>query len=295
MKKGPNSMALEFIGCPLCGDRHHRAWGRESGFDAVKCLNCGFVFVNPRPSLADITEANKIGEHRTSDGDLNVVYRRSHRKISYYGRIVGQLFAAEIKGPPLSWLDIGAGYGEFVEALTRILPAGSRVEGIEPMRQKVNVAQRMNIPISTLPLASVDGRFDVVSLMNVFSHLPDFDAFLRDIRRVMNVGGVLFLETGNGGDLEDASQYPDLLYLPDHLAFAGMSHVKAFLQRNGFDLVTVHEHRLDTIGWMTKNAIKRLIGRKVKLAIPYCSSFRTVFFKARLGGKASAMTGASMH
>jgi cyclopropane fatty-acyl-phospholipid synthase-like methyltransferase len=188
----------------------------------------------------------------------------------------------EIQGAPFSWLDIGAGYGEFVEALIRTLPPGSRIQGIEPMLGKVEQALRLNLPLSTQPLASIEGPFDAVSMINVFSHLPDFDEFLSDVRRVITKGGMLLLETGNGGDLDRSSQYPDLLCLPDHLVFAGVSHITTFLQRNGFELLAVHKRRLDTLRWMATNAAARLRGRDVKLRLPYSSPFRTVFFKARL-------------
>jgi 2-polyprenyl-3-methyl-5-hydroxy-6-metoxy-1,4-benzoquinol methylase len=273
---------LERIACPLCHGHHARPWGSENGYDAVKCLNCGLVYVNPRPELTGISEANKIGEHRTSEGQLNVVYRRSRRKVEHYRAIVRRLFADQLRDKPISWLDIGAGYGELIEALTGLLPAGSKIQGIEPMQEKAQQAQKLGLPISTAPLSSINTGHDVVSLINVFSHLPDFDAFLGDVRNAMKPGGTLFLETGNGGDLGDASQYPDRLYLPDHLVFAGVDHVKTYLERNGFSVMAIHSRRLDTVFWMAKNVIKRVLGRDAKISIPLSSPFRTVFFKARL-------------
>jgi 2-polyprenyl-3-methyl-5-hydroxy-6-metoxy-1,4-benzoquinol methylase len=275
--------STEAIACPLCHARDRHPWGAENGFEAVKCLQCGLVYVTPRPKLGEISEANKIGEHRTAEGSLNVVYRRSARKIRHYRHIVKLMFGPELDaGVPLSWLDVGAGYGEMIEAVAGVLPQGSRIEGIEPMQPKVDRARALNLPVSNTPLAAMERRFDVVSLINVFSHLPDFDAFLADLRRVMNDGAVLFIETGNGGDLTTSADYPDRLYLPDHLVFAGVDHVSQFLQRNGFDVSGVHSLRLDTLGWMAKNIAKRVMGRDAKLSVPLSSPFRTVFFKARL-------------
>jgi 2-polyprenyl-3-methyl-5-hydroxy-6-metoxy-1,4-benzoquinol methylase len=150
------------------------------------------------------------------------------------------------------------------------------------MQPKVECARALHLPVSNTPLAAMDQRFDVVSLINVFSHLPDFDAFLGDLRRVMNDGAILFVETGNGGDLSSAAEYPDRLYLPDHLVFAGVDHIRQFLQRNGFDVSAVLALRLDTVGWMAKNIAKRILGKDAKLGVPLASPFRTVFFKARL-------------
>jgi 2-polyprenyl-3-methyl-5-hydroxy-6-metoxy-1,4-benzoquinol methylase len=275
--------STEAVACPLCRAWDRRPWGAENGFEAVKCGQCGMVYVTPRPKPEDISEANKIGEHRTAEGALKVVYRRSPRKIRHYRHVVQLMFRRELEaGIPLTWLDVGAGYGELIEAVMGVLPPGSSVEGIEPMLPKVECARALHLPVSNTPLAAMDQRFDVVSLINVFSHLPDFDAFLGDLRQVMNDGAILFVETGNGGDLSSAAEYPDRLYLPDHLVFAGVDHIRQFLQRNGFDVSAVHALRLDTVGWMAKNIAKRILGKDAKLGVPLASPFRTVFFKARL-------------
>jgi 2-polyprenyl-3-methyl-5-hydroxy-6-metoxy-1,4-benzoquinol methylase len=277
------SELLEPVCCPLCRGTHSAPWGAESGYLAVKCGECGLVYVNPRPALARITEANKIGEHATSAGTLEVVFRRSPRKLRRYRRMLRRMFAAELAGPaPVSWLDVGAGFGELVEVLMDVLPAGSRVEGIEPMQQKAAHARARGLPVSPATLPEVRERFDVVSLINVFSHLPDFDAFLGELRGVLNPGGTLLIETGNGGDLLHASAYPDVLYLPDHLVFAGVEHLRAFLERNGFRISAVQEERVDTVGWVARNVAKRLLGRHTRVGLPYRSRFRTLFIRARL-------------
>jgi SAM-dependent methyltransferase len=277
------SETLETVSCPLCRQTGSTPWGAENGYQAVKCAGCGLVYVNPRPRLAQITEANKIGEHATDGGTLDVVFRRSPRKLRHYSRVVRHMFRDEIAaGAPVSWLDVGAGFGELVEVLQGVLPAGSRVEGIEPMEAKAAHARERGIPVTAATLPEVEERYHVVSLINVFSHLPDFDAFMEEIRGVLRPGGTLFLETGNGGDLADRSAYPDVLYLPDHLVFAGIGHMQAFLERNGLTVTAVHQQRIDTPAWVARNVVKRLMGRHARVGLPHTSPFRTVFIKARL-------------
>ena len=49
---------------------------------------------------------------------------------------------------PWRWLDIGAGFGELVEAVMEVSPRGSDIRGIEPCQPKVNKARSKNLPVS---------------------------------------------------------------------------------------------------------------------------------------------------
>jgi len=74
---------LENIDCPLCGDQQTRLvvespdnqWGVPGTFRAVQCLNCGHVYMNPRPTLETIAACypDNYGPHqnlpRPSAGD----------------------------------------------------------------------------------------------------------------------------------------------------------------------------------------------------------------------------------
>lgn len=271
---------LETVACPYCASSAHSHWASENGFAAVKCQSCGLVYVTPRPSLNAISEATRLGEHQLESGTLAVAYNRSARKLRNYRRLIAGNFRKELAaGKPIRWLDIGAGFGELIEALGQVLPEGSRVTGIEPMAQKVASAQARGLDVRSDSLADIQDQFDVVSMVNILSHIPDPDIFLAEVARLVRPGGTLYLFTGNGGDLESRSDYPDVLDLPDHLLFAGEKHIRGFLERQGLAVELVHRRRKDTVSWSLKNLAKRAIGRSGKFILPYRSGFRDVAFK----------------
>lgn len=273
---------LEAVACVVCGADDARPWGEENGFKAVKCRRCGVVYVNPRPRLDSISEAARTGLHPTEEGELNVQAKRFQAKVSHYGAMVADTFREELK-QPLSWLDVGAGYGELVEAAQGLAAPGSKVMGIEPMAAKVKAAQALGLPVSQTPLSDIHERFDVISLINVFSHIPDFRTFGAELRERLNPGGWLFLETGNGGDLERRADYPDRLYLPDHLVFIGLEQMRRLLDEMGFDLVTSRALPPSQMARL-KNVAKTVVDGRWQLLAALNSPFRTVFYKARLRG-----------
>jgi 2-polyprenyl-3-methyl-5-hydroxy-6-metoxy-1,4-benzoquinol methylase len=213
---------------------------------------------------------------------LDVTTRRQPQKIRHYRSVLEKLYAdVSMQDAPHSWLDVGAGYGEFLEAVQARFPACNAM-GIEPMEAKCAAAQARGLDVSSTSLEQLTSKFDVVSMINVFSHIPRFDAFLDEIKAKLNEGGEIFLETGNGGDLERRSQYPDPLYLPDHLVFAGETHIAGFLERAGFEVISIARLRTDTLVRCLKNVLKRAAGKGAVGAWPYTSPFRTVMFRARL-------------
>jgi len=204
-------------------------------------------------------------------------------KVRLYRKVVSDVFGADIAaGRSVRWLDLGAGFGEFVEALIACLPSGSLVEGIEPMPAKVEVAERFGLPVKQRNISGVTATYDVVSLINVFSHIPDFGSFLDTIKSVLAPGGEIFVETGNAADLDSRSDFPYPLCLPDHLVFAGERHIEHFLKDKGFSLVSVNRRRADGLLNSVRQAIKSLLGSPAQPFIPYTSKYRTVFYRAKL-------------
>ena len=272
---------LEQINCPNCDDDASSVWANENGFTAVKCNRCSLVYVNPRPTLDFINESNMQGVHKGGEADLDVTASRKGSRINHYSLILSQMFGAEIfSKKPLHWLDVGAGYGEFIESVVKTMPAESNAMGIEPMLPKVKVAQKLGLPISNISLEDIEETCDVISLINVYSHIPDFKSFVLTLKTKMKNHGILFIETGNVADLKSRDEFSDSLFLPDHLVFGGYSQITNTLRQVGFDLVGYQERPVDNIVWCLKAMIKSIIrDHKVRIAIPGRSNFRTSFYK----------------
>lgn len=277
-----NEQKTEFICCPYCNTSKSSFWASDNGFNSVKCDNCNLVYVNPRPVISLIDDAVRTGTHSEEANSKNVVTRRINAKIEQYkGYFISMFDDVWRAQKPISWLDIGAGFGEIIEAIIQISPKGSDIQGLEPMMPKAEEARKRGLNIQNGYIDSVRGSFDFISLVNVFSHIPDFRAFLLQAKKVLNPYGEIFIETGNAADLTRI-EVPGELSLPDHLVFAGESHMKGYLIEAGFEIIEIRYIRIDTWKEFFKDLVKFVIGRPIILAFPFKSPYRSLLIRARL-------------
>jgi predicted TPR repeat methyltransferase len=231
-----------------------------------------------------IDQAVRSGVHAEEAQNLVVTARRDGNKVERYRRLFARMFSDLWAKPSISWLDVGAGYGEVLEAVRSLAPRESMIKGLEPMHPKAQSARLRGFDIEEAYLSPDRGPFDVVSTVDVFSHIPDFNEFMSVVRQVIRPGGDFFLETGNLADVSDRSEFADELGLPDHLVFAGESQISQFLARAGFEIVEIDRQRIDTPLFFAKTVAKKLLGRTAVIRPPYSSAYRSLRIRARRVG-----------
>lgn len=238
--------------------------------------------MNPRLPLHAIDKAVQSGAHGEEAGGLVVTARRIPKRTRIYRERFRRIFDDRwASGSAIRWLDVGAGYGEILEAVSRLAPSGSVISGLEPMKPKADAARARGLNVEQAYLSSSHPKVDIVTIVDVFSHIPDFNAFLGDVRAVLEIGGELFLETGNLADLDHRSEFPEELGVPDHLVFAGKRQIAQYLERAGFEILRVEEVRTDDLKAWCKGIVKKMLGRNIVLRMPYSSNYRSLLIRAR--------------
>ncbi len=281
-EKSMKKTKLISISCPYCNANEPALFMQENGYDLMQCQKCDFLYVNPRPSSASIDETVHTGVH-TELGGHNVTARRIEGKVKLYQKLFKKTMPDAFKSQaPISWLDIGAGYAEIIEAVAELAPKGSRITGLEPMKPKADAAKKMGFNIINGYLGDVEEKFQYASLIHVFSHLPDFRSFLEELKSILEPGGELIIETGNLADVTKKNHIPGDLDLPDHLTFAGQKHLIGFLEDAGFTIVDIQVMRRNELLTFIKIIVKKLIGRKVNIVLPYVTECRNIMIRARL-------------
>jgi len=136
--------------------------------------------------------------------------------------------------PDHTVLELGPGPGYFSPAVARAVPDGTLVlvdvqqEMLDMARERLEQMGIKNVEYrkaDAVSLPAEDGTFDVVFLASVLGEIPDRDACLGEIRRVLKKDGMLSITEVNLGD-------PDFIPMPELLIL---------LEANGFTVRARHK------------------------------------------------------
>jgi len=158
-------------------------YGRTAA--VYECQNCRFL------QCADMTAVVSYYEELE---DPAYIESRPERLLQsrHLLRDVARLTGRSLRG--LSLLDVGAGSGPLVEEAQAL---GMRAEGVEPSRSLCAHATARGLPVhhGVLPHPDVQGRFDVVTLIDVIEHTTDPVGLLSEASAAVEPGGVVVLVT----------------------------------------------------------------------------------------------------
>lgn len=127
-------------------------------------------------------------------------------------------------------LDVGCGDGWLAEA-----SPGYEWHGVEPepvLREKALTKGMLAVPGEAEKLPFPDGHFDAVCLFDVLEHLPDESAALKETRRVLKSGGLLFVSVPLHPELW--SEHDERC---EHCRRYRKGEVKGLLEKSGFRLL----------------------------------------------------------
>jgi len=221
--------------CSLCGSTATSHAFQDNGCSLRVCAICGLFFVHPYPDADH--QHGLVSSESTERIAILDCERRYQGERLYYQRHLPQIMD-ECRGAT-SLLDVGCGTGYLLEAL-RSVP-GLYTAGIELNSQAAQLARRVSgRPIYESPIEEFrsERKFDVVTLINVLSHVPSFDGMFHSIRAALRPGGKLILRTSEMRD--NVSRWNQVHWgIPDDLHFLGVETLAFLCAKYGF-AVTRH-------------------------------------------------------
>jgi len=250
--------------CYNCNSTESALYATENGCNLVKCAGCGLLYVNPRPNDDEIDEGVKIGAHRGYK-TLNSTGRYMGTKVAIYRKILPEIYGNALASRRSTWLDVGCGHGELLVALRKLHGDNVEALGIEPNRHKIVAARLRGLNVGYFDLTSHDKRYDTISLLNVYSHLPNPREFLHMVKQRLTPFGEILMETGDTANLL-ADQHPRPFLVPDHLSFTSAEILSKILKDVGFEIISINKYpdlKLRfVIGTLPKEVVKFVVPKK---------------------------------
>ncbi len=233
----PRAPRWEHVACDLCGEDDPSPWLEKDGFQYVRCLRCGLVYVTPR--LRDhLLQQDKFYQIVT-EGNLEAAAERDQnpRRMKSLIQVARSYLTYKHTG---ALLDVGCGFGAFLEAAASV---GWRVCGVEVASAPASIAaRRHNVFYGSLSDAPYEpNSFDVVRLNNVIEHVLSPRALVCDIRRVLRPGGLLAISTPNIESFTAALQGVGWRYVQGghHIYLFGLRTIGRLLETEGFKILWV--------------------------------------------------------
>ena len=207
----------------------------ERGHVLRRCVRCGLFFIDPYPDARSQTEAI-VADYNF--GDLEVAAPETYHRaeVSMYDRFFPAI-AEECAGAHRV-LDVGCGTGHLLERLGASFPTLYRA-GIELNPRRAAMARRYaRCDVQQVPIEhfASDVPFDVVTMINVISHIPSFDALFASVRRLLEPTGRFIIKTGEvAPDVRKRALFD--WSIPDHLHFLGLETLAVINRKYGFRTV----------------------------------------------------------
>lgn len=208
----------------------------------VRCRRCGVAFATRRDDLSTATERHD-GDYFRANRDF--VYPDGKPDVFSYVMPRTLFFLAlgmyAFRPRNRRALDVGCGIGIMVHYLRFLGFDAEGVEisewGVEYARRELGLekVRRGTVQEAAYPAAS----FSLVTLVHVVEHLDDPVPVLREVFRILEPGGLVYVE------LPCSERDPSDYYIDDHFWFYSPDSLKRLLSCVGFRDVRVGEGTFD--------------------------------------------------
>lgn len=313
---------MEKTDCNLCGsgeavpvcEPRERLLGEET-FSVVRCLQCGLLYTNPRPSKGEmgkyyppaysafqVTIPLRLFPAGTSARVEIKNFLRRKILALYYGYFggshlpdpvcallrvlllplkyrVGSSFPARVEGGRA--LDVGCGAGQYLSWLREL---GWEVQGVEADEKTARLAgEKLGLEIlsgdfETIPLQ--ENRFDVVTLWHSLEHMRDPLGTLQKVFRILREGGKVLIGIPSAVSLE-ARLFRSSWWgweVPRHFYHFSPNTVSAVLKNAGFREIRIeHLPNVRNILLSLRNIVTDICPSKRRVVEKFPESERSRF------------------
>ncbi len=244
-------MALEKLThCPICNSDKYELHKTvkdytvsQEVFNIVSCVNCSFLFTNPRPSSASLGVYYKsddyISHTNKSNNPINLIYKLARTQtLKWKYNLVA-------KSKPKSILDYGCGTGHFLNYCKK---KGFEINGFEPDEDARTIAIQEVGNVIASTSNNIQKKFDVITLWHVLEHIPNLNEVVDWLKDHLAKNGRLIIAVPNpkSYDAQLFKEYWAAYDVPRHLYHFSKKTLEDLANRHSFSIESIHPMKLDS-------------------------------------------------
>jgi len=229
------------VDCPACQSKNHKTVFKKEGFTFFSCQSCETLFINPRPTVAILSDYYAGAESLKYWNDKVFPVSEKARRLEIFApraRKVAELCRLH-NAKTNMLLDVGAGFGTFCEEIKK-LSLFKEVVAVEPAHELAETCRRKGIKVIEKPIEEVkSGKVSVITNFELIEHLFCPEDFLKSCAKILPKGGLLITTTPNvkGFDFLVMGKLTDNLGGPNHLNYFHIESLARLLKKCGFRVV----------------------------------------------------------
>jgi 2-polyprenyl-3-methyl-5-hydroxy-6-metoxy-1,4-benzoquinol methylase len=234
--------------CMICGVSKTKIFCIKDGFKHLKCLNCGFVYVDPR--------LNEEATFAFYNSKVNEIYNESKfhdnndpvkidDKLNLINYNLLKTYISNIAGKKV--LEIGPGRGAFLKEAKK---DGFDIYAVELNKVLIDQLRPICSEVYEKDLLELDlesNFFDVIYTRDVMEHIPDPVPFLKKINQILKPGGLLLIDTHNIDSLINITtkQYHTVVFAFEHPVHWSPQTLKIACEKVGMKHIKTHFLEMD--------------------------------------------------
>lgn len=224
------------VTCDCCDSGDWAPLFSENHVQLGQCPHCDLLYIDDIPA-PDRRMTEMEAGHYAGTQQIVEAEKQSTGELILRDRFQSYVDLARAHVSSGTWLDIGCGAGLLLKLAA---DAGFTAEGIELSADRRQIAaQSTGATVHGMPVEDVEfaaDSFDVISMINVFSHLISPTRTFEELAKIVKPRGVIVMATG---EMTAGAKKGDMLQwnLGDHLYFLGDRTMARYADKAGLEIV----------------------------------------------------------
>ena len=230
--------------CYLCRSLKIKKFLVKHDYQLYRCGSCGLIFYEFREGLKEFLDKQYARGYFKGQEDLCSYYDYAADMEVTKRNFRDYLKQISVYQPAGRLLDVGCAYGYFMQEAQH---AGYQVWGIDPSEHAISQAKKglpTQVKKATLAGAGFAPRsFEVITMFDVFEHLPDPRADLKVVNKILTDGGLLVIATGDTGSFWAKIWGKKWTFYnpPQHIFYFNQENIIRILQESGFKVIKIEK------------------------------------------------------